>query len=653
MKKTFDDFIPSQYPGATTHKRQTKIKIAYLLLVILGFSIAILGSSNSTQAFGLGLVFPGAGFLQYVAGDWLTVLAHLGLFVLSVVLFVASILLCWFWNGNILAPISVWLLSALSAGSMDHHHSFDYAPLVVLAIISALVAALLRSSNKERLARKTTLKMRRENVKDFEPAVTVLNAKTGLREVKELSLEDLQLLRYAYDRSLQPIDEWNGFTKSFGSQWQGGGTRYQLSLLSYALAMTNYSALPAMRGYLQEAQLNLIEKQKAPDVWSYWRWEKLWGTLNWNPDPFPMHNMMYVGWLGKAIGFYQNATGDLRYNTLGSFTLTNTDGEEYAYDYPKICSVLSNQYKENDYYHISCEPNFMFSVCNMFGNAGLAAQTANLSQQTDTENSNWDQLKKRYRQKHIEEFTYLDGTGIIGKSAYLGYPIAPPGFTDAFSILFEASYMSPTLPDLAAFKYAVAKYEIIKETDDGQQVANMSLLKGVDPATMKPSYGWSMAMYLIAAKEHGDNKSAIFMEEQIEETFSPIITNGIKHYPEQSVGFHAKVIMGKVATTNCQHDLANIGSDDRWINGPLLTKATYPKVQVAKAVSDGTNLELVLYPENEPDIQKIELSQLEPETAYDITGCEQNEQTFSADANGNAKLSIKLDGRTALEIKQH
>ena len=75
-------------------------------------------------------------------------------------------------------------------------------------------------------------------------------------------------------------------------------------------------------------------------------------------------------------------------------------------------------------------------------------------------------------------------------------------------------------------------------------------------------------------------------------------------------------------------------------------------MQVAKAVSDGTHLELVLYPENGPDTQEIELSQLEPDKQYRVTGSAQNEQNVFADYQGKARFSVDLDGRTALRVER-
>lgn len=651
MRLKFDDFVPTRYPGPVTESRQVRAKIYYFILAGLGFALSLLASGDGMQAFGLGLVFPGAGFLHYLAGGWALILTHVALFVVSVILFVGALIFCWVWNGNIIAPMAVWFLSALGAGLMNHGHSFSAAPLLVFMLVLALALALSRSNKKEKRKRVENLKRRKSVIKEINLPVSPIDPGTGFRKVRELSLEDLQHLRYAYDRALQPTDEWNGFTKSFNSEWQGAGTRYQLSFLCWALSMANFSSLPSMRGYLQQAQLNLIEKSQQPRVWSYWRWERLWGTLTWNPDPFPVHNMMYSGYFGKMIGLYQNATGDLRHDEEGSIHLKGTGGEEYSYDFPKICQILAKQYEKNDFYYISCEPNFMFSICNIFGNTGLAAKSATSNDSGSFDGApGWGELQSRYRQKHIDEWMKIDGTGKMGMSAYLGLPLAPPGFSDSTSQLMQAAYMSSVLPDVAAFQYQIVKSEIVREGDTGLELADINSLIMPDIATLKKGYGWSMAMFLIAAKEQGDAKTAEFIEKLIEEYYPSVLSDGIRYFPEESVSAHAKMLMGRVATTNLQHDLVNTGSDERWVNGPLLTDVIYPKVQVAKAVSDGINLDLVLYPENKPDVQDIEISQLLAEQKYSLSGSSKNAFNFFADAEGKAKLSIHLDGRTELTI---
>ncbi|MCY4566072.1 MAG: hypothetical protein OXE40_16505 [Gammaproteobacteria bacterium] len=649
MSQTFDDFVPARYPGPVTTAKQTRAKIFYLALAGFGFTLALLGGSSGLQAFGLGMVFPGAGFLQYLGDSWFWTAAHLLLFLFSAAAFRFSLFYLWFFTGNAVGPVAIWFLSALGAGLMNHQHQFEAAPVLVLALLIGSVGFFRRANRKVRRTRKESLERRRAAIAEakIRAPASPIDPATGLREVKELSPEDLKLLRYAYDRSLQPVDEWNGFTKK--DEWQGNATRYQLSYLGWALSLTNFTALPAMRGYLQQAQLNLIEKWKEPRVWSYWRWERLFGGLVWDPDPFPVDNVMFSGYLGKSLGFYQNATGDRRHDEKGAFTLRGSSGKEYAYDYPKICSILAKQKEEAEFGHIGCEFNFLYPFCNAFGNTALAAKSAGMAA-TDTFGGavGWAERQPRYRESYRDEFMDIDGTVMLGKTKWLGLPVSLPGMKDSFSLLIQAAYLNPVLPDLAAFQYEVAKSEVLERAGK----IDLESITSADPATGENGIGWTAGMLHLAAQEQGDAQTAELAAKLIEEQCPSVVSDGVMHYPGESVVVHAKMIMGRVATTNCQYDLANKGGDERWLHGPLLTDATYPKVQVAKAVSDGTHLELVLYPENEPDAQEIELSQLEADRQYRVTGSSRNEQVLSADTEGKARLSIHLDGRTALRIER-
>ena len=651
MSQTFDDFVPPRYPGPVTTARQTRAKLFYLALAGFGFTLALLGGSSGLQAFGLGLVFPGAGFLQYLGDGWFWTAAHLFLFLLSALAFGFSLYYLWFYRGNAVGPVAIWFLSTLGAGLMDHHHQFEAAPVLVLALLIGSVGLAQRANKKMRRTREENLERRRAAIAETEikAAASPVDPATCLREVKELSLEDLRLLRYAYDRSLQPIDEWNGFTSK--DEWQGGATRYQVLFLGWALSLANFTALPAMRGYLQQAQLNLIEKCKERRVWSYWRWERLFGGLIWDPDPFPVDNVMFSGYLGKSLGFYQNATGDRRYDEKGSLTLRDAGGKEYAYDYPKICSVLAKQKEEAEFGHIGCEFNFLFSWCNVMGNTALAAKSAGM-EATDTFGgaTGWAERQSRYRESYRDEFMHIDGTVIFGKTKWLGLPLPMNslfGMKDSFFLLAHAAHLNPVLPDLAALQYELAKSEVLERPGK----IDLESVTMPDVATGEPGIGWCAAMLHLAAQEQGDAQTAELAAQLIEEQCPAVVSDGVMHYPGETVWVHAQMIMGRVATTNCQYDLANKGSDERWLNGPLLTDATYPKVQVAKAVSDGAHLELVLYPENEPDTQEIELSQLEANRQYRVTGNSPNEQVLSADTQGKARLSVHLDGRTALRIE--
>jgi hypothetical protein len=87
---------------------------------------------------------------------------------------------------------------------------------------------------------------------------------------------------------------------------------------------------------------------------------------------------------------------------------------------------------------------------------------------------------------------------------------------------------------------------------------------------------------------------------------------------------------------------------DHWRRGPFLAEAAYPDVLVARAVSDGTGLDLVLRPGDGPVQTTLGLQNLKPDTEYLVTGAVS--PTVRADAGGAASLPIALRERTEVRI---
>lgn len=73
----------------------------------------------------------------------------------------------------------------------------------------------------------------------------------------------------------------------------------------------------------------------------------------------------------------------------------------------------------------------------------------------------------------------------------------------------------------------------------------------------------------------------------------------------------------------------------------MLESAEYPKVLVAKAVSDGVALDLTLAPGNGGGRHRLELSQLRPNQTYQARGAV--EANIIADAQGRASVHVQLD----------
>jgi hypothetical protein len=86
------------------------------------------------------------------------------------------------------------------------------------------------------------------------------------------------------------------------------------------------------------------------------------------------------------------------------------------------------------------------------------------------------------------------------------------------------------------------------------------------------------------------------------------------------------------------------------LSGPILADADYPAVLVARAYSDGEDLELVLHPGRQPRTQRIGIERLAPNRRYAISGVP-GLDTIVADGSGRAKLMVELHGRTPITVK--
>src|SRR5262249_37434904 len=131
---------------------------------------------------------------------------------------------------------------------------------------------------------------------------TLISFRSGVAEAKELSPGELKLMRFLLDRALQPPERFGGF--EWLDQFQTAAVRYQLNFIGYALALAQATRLPALGGYLDEAQRRLIAKQADHRVWGYWALENMWGNLRADPDPVARENIMFTGFCATQIAMY-------------------------------------------------------------------------------------------------------------------------------------------------------------------------------------------------------------------------------------------------------------------------------------------------------------------------------------------------------------
>ncbi len=110
-------------------------------------------------------------------------------------------------------------------------------------------------------------------------------------------------------------------------------------------------------------------------------------------------------------------------------------------------------------------------------------------------------------------------------------------------------------------------------------------------------------------------------------------------------------LITRVGRPGSLRDLVAFGAPEAWAGGPRLAEVAYPDVLVARAVTDGTALDLVLRPGAGPVRTTIEVDRLAPGHAYVVDGVAANARAITADSSGRALIPIELDDRLALRVR--
>jgi hypothetical protein len=619
----------SPFGPVTTARRRRALSV-YAGVFCVGSGLALLTPSAAANAFGLGLIAPGAGFLLYAAGGVMHVALALG-----TLAGFAFALVLWFGAGNALAPLLVWLGAAVSAASMHHHATWSAArTLVPLALIALLLAEALGARLQFRAARARG-RARNRYLESAQPV-----ASSSLTAAEELTPNELAALRFLLDRALQPIDEFNGY--SWIEQFQTSSMRYQLMMTAYVLSLTQATRLPAFRGYLSTAQRNLIDKTKRYEVWNYWKVENAWGNLRWNGDPMAPHthdNVMYSGWLAAMIGMYISNTGDARYDAPGSITLREPSGASYVYDWPGVVRILADNFARSAFTLFACEPNWIYPLCNTY--AGIGLRIYDRLRGTD----DWSRIEPDYRKRLADEFMRADGRLVVIRSSSTGLSI--PGLSSVMTDAGVAMFQHALLPDVARRTWEIIRHDFLA-LRGGELEVRYHGSDFLDVGNYAFSRAGTLACVASLAAEMGDAEVVRAALALLDAKHPPLIEHGTLRHPGLSVNTHLLAFCGRVNRANGMHDLVVNGMPESLREGPVLEGAEYPYVLVAQALSDGAALDLVLHPGAEPGRRELGLAQLVPGRRYRCEGAAPRE--IIADQAGCARVHVELDGRRALRV---
>lgn len=616
--------------GPVTAAYQRRTFIIYACFFVAGSLPWLLGGSGFLKSAGLGLWFPGAGFLAS-SGPWALLVIPAVWFLFALALF------AWFGAGMVLAPVIVWLGAALLAGAMAGGDTWSGAPIAGLVMLGLFAGYVQMREIKGRAAAAGKRALRAKILQTSAARVLETAAPAADPMRRELSESDVRAVRYLLDRALQPADGFEGF--DIVDQFQTASLRYQINNCGYALAEIQAHYLPNFRGYFQTAQLNLIEKYLHPKVWTYWSWETSWGHLNFtNHDPVGKDNIMLTGWLALHVGMYMSASGDQRFLERGSLTFRKSQKTAYVHDARDLVQSVTGNYETAPYCLYPCEPNWAYPICNYIGMAGLAAMD------TVAGTAHAASLRDRWLKALDAEFTDESGSVVGLRSTLTGLRFPFPGGELGF-----VSYQKILEPGRAWRMWAIARAEldyVMGHTASGEDRIKLSG-RGFDFGNYRSGFGGVYAAIMAVAREFGDNDLALAAWRALEEDCGLTEENGVRRFTKMSNLSNISAVIGQVRRSGDFERAVLKGAPAQALQGPMLTGISYPEVLVARAISeDGASLHLVLYPGTLKATHRIGFENLAPGATYQLSGPQH--ATLTADAEGHAEAQIELNGRTEL-----
>jgi len=523
-----------------------------------------------------------------------------GLFFVSLFLFGAAGFL-WFATGNVILPPLMWVLIAIVSGlSQASEIPNEFNPWVTLTAFG-LAPTLLAGLSTFRLIDLKRAQARRARLNQSLISIPLEIVASKQNQKDELSLSELQHMRLLLDRAMQPVDEFEGF--EWLDQFQTAAVRYQINFISYALSMAQAHYMPDFTGYLSQAQQKLKAKQENHRIWKYWQLENIWGNLRTGADPIGRDNIMYSGFVGAQLAYARQA-GHRDATSLDGLTC-RAKGSEFAYTQDEMMQVLTSQYEDNNYGLLSCEPNWVYPLCNAISATAIRAQdTLNGTQ-------HWEGIKDKFRHALETEFITPHGKFIPFRSNYTGF--APPQVGGAVMQAFPCFFLNAILPDIARRQWQALKLDM-----NGKSWRRA--LWPADVGNYNFSRASSYAATALAAREMGDDETADLL---------------LKY-----------LVMARIAKKDELRTLVTTRRNQATC--PYLAHTPALDVLIAKAKAGQDGLSIVAYPAHKDGNYAFKLAGLVPNQNYKLTGCV--EQLFTAQPDGTQTLAVHLSGRTEFNI---
>ena len=632
------------YPISPLFKKyRTRTIIIYAILCLIGIlpyllnEFDIVAFAPSVQAIGWGLFLPGGALIA--AGTIWSILLG-GLLFVFFYKFGLQVMAS---TGIVVLNIYLWLLSVVGGAFSAKADTPWYAIVIIVLLIAVTIY------NKTKYARKNQrIRMEQREAHEqylYDEMITLENEVCSAEpsDKRELDADAVKASRYLFEMTLREPGDFTGYQSV--EQSQMSSFRYSLDYLGYSLALMQCHYTPNFHGYLNKAQRFVIESFTHPSVCSYWKWSYLGGMLRWNPDPIGNLNIMLTGWSGIPVSLYGANTGDLRYEEPGALRFRPSGKSEKTYNYSSrdIVEVLVRQFKDYKTKLYPCEPHWVFPLCNTMGfNAVLAYDRHHGTHYLE---SVYDELDKSLQANFMEVSGYIGAV----RNTLVGFRSLElmPAENDGLCAFILARYLNPVNPGLAKRSYLFGRKDYTSYTD-GELITSMGDWSNMlDMGNFKKSPGYTLAAIGTAACEMGDTRLVKSVFDIAEKYMGRVDNTDILEYKTASVSSNANLASMRFAQKDDWYNMMHKGPGSGALKGPILAGCQYPNVLVARAMSNGEDLDLVLYNGCSKGKEKIEIERLKPAHVYKVknTGI-----SFTADREGKAALEVNLDGRTEVHI---
>ncbi|KAI9373934.1 hypothetical protein BJX61DRAFT_541294 [Aspergillus egyptiacus] len=642
--------IPA-FAGAqkVTSQYQRRTQLQYACLVALAATGFYKSESPRVQVAALSCAFPGAGFIA-VGG----IGGAIGLSV-SVACMPLS-LFAWFGAGGLAFVLANWILPGLAATAVTGNEVWKPAAPIVFTIVAGVVVYSVIAGHSRHAKAQGMRERRNALLVDADSKSSArVQALPDADETRELSIHELRMLQHFVEVAHQAADDWSNF--SVIDQFQTSALRYQLYFLQYTLALVQKYYMPSFQGYIKTGQERSIEKSTTQDVMNYWKWESLWGkfTLNW--DPVVRDNIMVTGYIVLCLSLYEKLNGDDRYRQPNALNLRITEKANYRHSTDSIFDALMKNWETCSYCLFPCEPNWIYSSCNLIGMEGALAydsymQTGRVA----------PLLHGRFQQGLHEDFMNPDGSIVALRSAITGFPII--GLTGVLGDVSGAFDCSPGMPEVGRRLWLLSKESNVRKSKQGKYC--LERLVGADKMDLgnyQAGPGFAHCAYSNCATEFGESDIAHDLIATVDEQLHPLVETSSKTGALTNSG------LSLLATTFLFR--ARIGRRKDWANlitgevdgdvraAAKLDSVPFPEVMVARCHAvrgpEGVSVEFVLRGPKKPKKVIIGFRDLQPGFKYclataqdgrwkdDVTG-------IQADGNGWAYMQIVVGDRTEFAL---